>query len=164
MKKGSLLTALRRSLRQADPLPILAVGYLLGLLTAIGATAFGVSAPIGTSARPSWDALAAIASAELPVFGAAALIGFTAFPALARLPLFYRSVLWGYGSLRIYLSVGQSFSYFQYVAATGLSLIPLCCTVRLTAESSSARIPPTEHLGRCLFYLGVLLLTLPLRL
>lgn len=164
MKKGSLLAVLRHSLRQADPLPILAVGYLLGLLTAIGATAFGVSAPIGTFARPSWGALAAIIAAELPVFGAAALIGFTAFPALARLPLFYRGILWGYGSLRIYLSVGQSFSYFQYVAATGLSLIPLCCMVRLTTESAATHLSLSEHLGRCLFYLGILLLTLPLRL
>ncbi|MBQ8287299.1 MAG: hypothetical protein IJX76_00825 [Clostridia bacterium] len=168
--KVSRLTALRRTLRLADPLPTLIVGYLFGLITAAGAVRSDfVGVSVALTARSPLPALNAMLACELPIVLAALFAGTTRFPILCKVPVFYRSLLWGFGSLCFYLSAGQSLLYFRYVLATGATLLPLCCLARLSSELASASQTPAgprlfDHFGRCLFYLGLILLTLPLRL
>ncbi|MGM9647917.1 MAG: hypothetical protein ACI3YH_07295 [Eubacteriales bacterium] len=168
--KVSRLAALCRVLRQADPLPTLAVGYLFGLISAVGAVRFGFAqGGLPLTALPARVALYAMFRAEFPVVLAILLVGTTRHPLLCRLPILYRGLLWGYGSLTVYLSVGQSLFYFRYVLATGATLLPLCCLSRLSAELAGESGTPDsprlfEHISRCLFYFGLILLTLPLRL
>ncbi|MBQ8381599.1 MAG: hypothetical protein IJX47_00160 [Clostridia bacterium] len=168
--KVSRIPALRQAWRLADPLPVLALGYLLGLLSAAGAVRSGLigigSALTACSPLPALNAMLAC---ELPIILATLLAGITRFPSLCKVPVFYRSLLWGFGSLCFYLSAGQSLLYFRYVLASGATILPLCCLSRLSSELAGAAKAPTgarwlAHFGRCLFYLGLILLTLPLRL
>lgn len=164
----SLLASIRSGLRSADPLPVLAVGYLLGVLTA-AASASALPITASYAAPPSLLTAAREAAAcELPIFLLTALAGLTRFPHLPRIPVFLRSLLWGYGGLRIFLACGQSFSYFRFVLASGATLLSLCCTARLASDLAGKRTPPTgahfsTYFGRCLFYWGIILLSLPMR-
>ena len=166
--KVPLTAKLSRILRRADPLPSLALGFFLGLILAIF---LPDSSSAGTALMPLplWEALSAAIGYELPIISAIALAGLSRLPLLPRIPLLYRSLLWGYGSLRMYAAVGNSFLYFQYVLGCGLTLLPLCCLARMaiaTAKGNGILCGPRlyDYLCRCLFYLGLVLLTLPLRL
>lgn len=165
--KESLRARLARILRKADPLPVLAAGFLLGLILAVILPADLPDA--GLAPLPFGEALAAVIACEIPVAGVIALTGLTRLPALPRLPLLYRSLLWGYGSLRMYAAMGRSFLYFQYVLGCGLTMLPLCCMARVAIRCAGGngilRGPRLyDYLCRCLFYLGLVLLTLPPRL
>ncbi|MBO5779129.1 MAG: hypothetical protein J6R82_06140 [Clostridia bacterium] len=157
---------LTRFLRSADPLPSLALGFGSGLLLAVF-----LALPPNPSLTllPFREALEAVLHWELPIFLAIALLGLGRLPILPRLVLLLRSLIWGYGSLRIFVDVGQSFLYFQYVLGGGLTLIPLCCLTKLavdTAQGTGSLHGPRlyDYLCRCLFYWGLVLSTLPLRL
>ncbi|MBQ7354669.1 MAG: hypothetical protein IJW62_04025 [Clostridia bacterium] len=163
----SLLASIRSGLRSADPLPVLAIGYLLGVLTAACASTLPLAASY--AAPPSLlTATREAAVCELPIFLMTVLAGLTRFSYLPRIPVFLRSLLWGYGGLRIFLTCGQSLSYFRYVLASGMTLLSLCCAARLASELAGKRSPPTgahfsTYFGRCLFYWGIILLSIPLR-
>lgn len=166
--KVSLSSALRRVLRHADPLPALSLGYLIGLvLSAAVAKAFP-ALPVPSGSLPFGKALTVLAASELPILGAIVFAGLTELPALSRLPIVYRGLLWGYGSLRVFLTVGRSTFYFRYVLGCGLTLLPFCCLARLAQERAEGRTALRgsglfDYLCRCLFYWGLILLTLPLR-
>ncbi len=157
---------LTRFLRSSDPLPTLVLGFLLGLLTAVCLP----SAPSPTpTLLPFREATDVVLHWELPIFLAIALLGLCRLPILPRLVLLLRSLIWGYGSLRLFALVGRSVLYFQYVLGGGLTLIPLCCLTRLAVRTAkgTGRLQGSrlyDYLCRCLFYLGLVLLTLPLRL
>lgn len=165
--KVPLTAKLSPILQRADPLPTLALGFLLGLILAIILPM--ASTPTALTLLPLPAALTAAIGCELPIVAAIALFGLTRLPALPRLGLLYRSLVWGYGSLRMYVAAGRSFLYFQYVLGCGLTLLPLCCLTRVAIRTASGngilRGPRLyDYLCRCLFYLGLVLLTLPLRL
>lgn len=164
--KVSFLARLARLCRRADPLPAVAPGFLLGLTAASVLPALSSAA---LTPLPMIDALTAAIGCELPIVAAIAAAGLTRLPPLPKIPLLYRSFLWGYGSLRMYTAVGQSLLYFRYVIGCGLTMLPLCCLARIATRSAAgtgilggSRL--CEYLCRCLFYLGLVLLTLPLRL
>ena len=164
--KDSFLARLSRLCRRADPLPAVALGFLLGLTAASALPALSSAA---LTPLPIWEAMTAAIGCELSIVAAIAAAGLTRLPALPKIPLFYRSFLWGYGSLRMYTAVGQGLLYFQYVIGCGLTILPLCCLARVaTRNAAGAGVLSGprlyDYLCRCLFYLGLVLLTLPLRL
>lgn len=154
-------------LKTAEPLPILALGYLIGLLTATGA--YSANIPTWSIvALPFRSACTAAVSCEFPLFFATLFCGLTRFPMLAQLPVFCRSLLWGYGSLRIYSCYGAGLPYFRYVTVSGASLFSLCCLARLASDFAHKASDPThqqlfDYFRRSLFYWGLILLTIPLR-
>lgn len=163
MKKT--LISIQCFLRKAFPLPYLAAGYLCGLSLSL---LLGGESLAPLQALPFPASLTALLSVELPIWGLTALAGICRLPSLAALPLFYRSFLWGYGSLLLYLSAGQGALYFRYVVGVGITLIPLCCLTCLAAKTASApgrlsRTALIDYLCRALFYWGLILLTLLLR-
>lgn len=162
MKKT--LLSLRRLLNSAYPLAHLCIGYLCGL-----ALCRLLPTPAEQlRALPFAQAFPELLAAELPIFCLATLAGVSRLPALSAIPLFFRSILWAYGSLSLYLSVGQSALYFSYVIGVGITLIPLCCLTRLAAKTASAsgrlsRAELIDYLCRALFYGGLTLMILLLR-
>ena len=163
----SCIHRLQRFLQKANPLPIPAAGFLLGLiLWILLASADSVTELIPLPPR---RAFAAAVSCELPIVGAIALAGLTRLPQLPGIPLFIRSLGWGYGSLQMYASMGSSFHYFQYVLGNGFTILPLCYLVKTATECAKGSEPLHglrlyDYLCRCLFYCGLVLLTLPLKL
>ena len=158
---------LRQLVKKAQPLPLMMVGFVLGLiLSALLSSDDSVPA---LAPLPLRSAFGAAVACELPVALAIALAGLTRLPQLPGLPLFCRSLWWGYGSLRMYASMGRSALYFQYALGNGLTLLPLCCMAKIAAECAQGYGPLRgsrlyDYLCRCLFYFGLVLLTLPLRL
>ncbi len=166
--KVSLSASIRKILRSADPLPTLAIGYILGTITAAGAVRCKAIAVLPLSPLPCFTAFTAAVTCELHLFLITVLAGITRVPTIARIPVLFRSLLWGYGSLRIYLTCGQSLPYFRYVLASGATLLSLCCLARLASDLADRASAPDgtrlfDYFGRCLFYWGVILLTIPLR-
>ena len=156
-----------RLLHRAHPLPALASGFVTGLILALCLPQTDGFADL--SLLPWSAAVKAIALCELPIAVAIAVTGITRLPALTNLPLFYRSLLWGYGSLSVFVCAGQSSLYFRYVLGCGLTLLPLCYMTRTAANTAASREFFSAHrwmdyLCRCLFYFGLVLLTIPLRL
>lgn len=167
--KSSRFSRLRAILATADPLPALTVGYLIGLLVAWSACCMNrIEFGIPLRALPFFSAMNAMIACELPIALCVFLAGLARFPRLCQLPILYRSLLWSYGSVRVYLSADQGFAYFRYVIAGGATLFSLCCLARLSADFAKRPLSPAKdrtvaYLAGCLFYFGLILLTLPLR-
>ncbi len=152
-----------RLLSRSDPLPCLLIGYLPGMLCALFAP---VPAPL--TPLPLRAALADLLPSLLWVLPVMAVAGLAGLPILARLPIFWHGFLYGYGSLQIYLATGGGALYFRYVSTAGSTLIFLCCLARLAISTASGKFPLRgslryDYLCRCLFYGGLILLSLPLR-
>ena len=167
--KSSRITRFKDLLQAAAPLPMLALGYLMGLLLALVAIGMRL-VPLGAPPESIsfFAALNRQIACELPIAMLICTAGLARFPRLCQLLLCYRSLLWSYGSVCIYWSKGQGFSYFCYVISVGATLFSFCCLTRLATEF--AKRPPADsmdqtvtYLGGCLFYFGLILLTLPLR-
>ena len=167
--KSSRFSRLRAALQAADPLPALAIGYLFGLLLAwVACRTNRIGADTSLNALPFLPAIRAMVACELPIALCLFIAGLGRFPRLCQAPVWYRSLLWGYGSVCIYLSAGRALSYFRYVTAGGATLFAFCCMARLSAEfakrsTDSPKSRLIAYLSGSLFYFGLILLTLPLR-
>ncbi len=168
--KQATPTRLGPILRRADPLPYLLSGYLIGLLLSalrcLEQTA--IAPPLPLSASSLSVALEQMWRVELPIILAVVAASATRYPLLCRIPVCWRGLLFGYGSLQIYWAVGRSALYFRYVLASCALLLPLCCLARLSARLAASHERPgrqrlVRHMAICLFYIGLILLTLPLR-
>ena len=168
MKRLSV-TAIRSSLRTAFPLPALLAGYLLGLLFCFWEILSAPpSSPILLRPQTLWAAFADYTALELPFWIVCTLLGFFKLPESAALPVLGRAILFGYGSLQVYLSAGKGLLYFLYVLGNVLTLLPLCCVAKLAMKQSAIckRLTgndPVRYLFRCLYYWGLTLIILFLR-
>lgn len=155
--------------KRAQPIPTLTLGYLLGMIIAFGfALAKKGIVPDGIVPLPFSQALAAYTALELPFWIACTLLGLCRLPGLTPLPVFFRSLLWGYSSLQIYLAAGKSILYFSFVLGSILTLLPLCCLTKLAEQTVTFRGPLTgsdfiRYLCQCLYYWGLTLIILILR-
>ena len=162
-------SSLRTVLQKSFPLPALFAGYLTGLLCAVLMT-LTVTQPNELLLRPSdrWTAFADCVSAELPFWIAATLIGFSRLPHTASLPIGFRSFLFGYASLQVYLFAENQTGYFFFVLGSALTLLPLSCVTKLAKMQSahSGRLTGSDqlrYLFRCLYYWGLTLIILFIR-
>ena len=161
--------SLSRLLQKAAPLSALLGGYLVGLLLSL-ILAWTASPPEPFHLRPAhvWNAFADFTSAELPFWATATLLGFCRFPRLSSIPVFFRSLIFGYGSLQFYLWTGKGWSYFLFVLGSALTLLPLCCVAKLSRRQSAIQrhLAWSDHqryLFRCLYFWGLTLIILFLR-
>lgn len=167
--KESTVASIARRFERAEPIPTVTLGYLLGLFLSFGFAFSSQDASLQKIVPLSFlSAISAYTAAELPFWIACTLSGFCRLPRVTALPVFFRSLLWGYSSLPVYLAVGKGILYFTFVVGSSLTLLPLCCLTKLAEKTASSPKMPSgrdhfRYLCQCLYFWGLTLILLLLR-